>query len=112
MLRTDLAERLKAAAHDVLRASKTGLDRADDSDILARAVADARTLVTLRRLGRAAAFPALWSNSYQSASSHFGKHRQSIAATAGESGTIRVPKPSRHRFGKACSLDLDLGGLS
>ena|SRR5438477_4136369 len=47
MLRTDLAERLKAAAHDVLRASETGLDRADDSDILARAVADARTLVTL-----------------------------------------------------------------
>ena len=47
MLRADLAERLKAAAHDVLRASETGLDRADDSDILARAVADARTLVTL-----------------------------------------------------------------
>src|SRR5437868_2927548 len=47
MLRTELAERLRSDGHDVLRASETGQARADDCEILARAVAQERTLVTL-----------------------------------------------------------------
>jgi predicted nuclease of predicted toxin-antitoxin system len=47
MLRVDLAVLLREQGHDVVRASETGHDRADDSVILQRAVADQRTLVTL-----------------------------------------------------------------
>ena len=47
MLRVELAALLQAQGHDVVRASETGHARADDSEILARAVQDTRTLVTL-----------------------------------------------------------------
>ncbi len=47
MLRAELAELLRAAGHDVLRASETGQARADDALILERAVREERTLITL-----------------------------------------------------------------
>ena len=47
MLRVELAELLRAAGHDVVRASETGQERADDGLILERAGRDERTLVTL-----------------------------------------------------------------
>jgi len=47
MFRVALAEQLKALGHDVARAGEAGMERADDADILARAIADHRTLVTL-----------------------------------------------------------------
>jgi len=47
MLRTELAELLRSAGHDVLRAAETGQARADDALILDRAVREERTLVTL-----------------------------------------------------------------
>ncbi len=47
MLRAELAFRLQALGHEVMRASETGQARADDSDILARAIVEHRTLVTL-----------------------------------------------------------------
>ena len=47
MLRAELAELLRSAGHDVLRASETGQARADDALILERAVKEQRTLVTL-----------------------------------------------------------------
>ena len=46
-LRTELAERLHSAGHDVVRASEVGQARADDSQILERAIQEERTLVTL-----------------------------------------------------------------
>lgn len=47
MLRVELAELLRAAGHDVLRASETDQARADDALILERAVQEERTLITL-----------------------------------------------------------------
>jgi len=47
MLRTELAELLRSAGHDVLRASETGQARADDALVLNQAVREERTLVTL-----------------------------------------------------------------
>jgi predicted nuclease of predicted toxin-antitoxin system len=47
MLRVELASLLEKAGHDVIRASETGLERADDALILERAVREQRTLVTL-----------------------------------------------------------------
>lgn len=47
MFRVELAERLRALGHNVVRASETGLSRADDADILARAIGERRILVTL-----------------------------------------------------------------
>ena len=47
MFRVELAERLGALGHDAVRASEAGLDRADDADILARAIAQQRVLITL-----------------------------------------------------------------
>ncbi len=47
MLGADLAELLRTAGHDVVRACETRQARADDADILARAIAEARILVTL-----------------------------------------------------------------
>ena len=47
MLRAELAGLLRAAGHDVLRASETGQARADDALILERAVREERTLITL-----------------------------------------------------------------
>jgi predicted nuclease of predicted toxin-antitoxin system len=47
MFRVDLAERLRAEGHDVIRASELGPGRADDADILAKAISQQRVLVTL-----------------------------------------------------------------
>ncbi len=47
MFREDLAARLRAAGHDVVRASDAGQDRADDAEILEHAVSTGRVLVTL-----------------------------------------------------------------
>jgi predicted nuclease of predicted toxin-antitoxin system len=47
MLRAELASALRETGNDVLRASETGQARADDAQILERAVQGERTLVTL-----------------------------------------------------------------
>jgi len=47
MLRAELAEGLRLAGHDVVRASEVGQARADDALILERAVREERILVTL-----------------------------------------------------------------
>ena len=47
MLRLEVAEALRAEGHDVLRASERGHARADDDQILQRAIAERRILVTL-----------------------------------------------------------------
>jgi len=47
MFRVELATLLREAGHDVVRASETGHARADDEQILDRAVHEQRTLVTL-----------------------------------------------------------------
>ena len=47
MFRVELASILYDAGHDVIRASETGQERADDALILERAVREQRTLVTL-----------------------------------------------------------------
>jgi len=47
MLQADLAAILRTDGHDVVRASDTGQATADDSEILAHAVASNRILVTL-----------------------------------------------------------------
>lgn len=47
MLKVDLALRLRAAGHDVIRASEIDQARADDALILERAVRERRILVTL-----------------------------------------------------------------
>jgi len=47
MLRVETAERLRAEGHDVLRAEDAGQARADDAEILERARAEDRVLITL-----------------------------------------------------------------
>jgi predicted nuclease of predicted toxin-antitoxin system len=47
MLRADLADLLRSHGHEVVRLSEIGHGRADDADVLARAVRDERTLVTI-----------------------------------------------------------------
>lgn len=47
MFRLELAERLRAQGHDVVRASEAGLARADDADIMQQAIDQERVLVTL-----------------------------------------------------------------
>ena len=47
MLRVDLAELLRGDSHDVVRVSEVGQRRADDAEVLARAVQDRRTLITI-----------------------------------------------------------------
>ena len=49
MFRVELADILRNAGHDVLRAGEVGQSRADDSQILAQAIADGRTLIILGR---------------------------------------------------------------
>lgn len=46
-LRLEVAEALRHEGHDVVRASDVGQARADDSDILQRALSDRRLLITL-----------------------------------------------------------------
>ena len=47
MLRLDAAQALHNEGHDVMRASEVGQARADDNEILQRAIAENRILVTL-----------------------------------------------------------------
>lgn len=47
MFRAELANQLRARGHDVVRAAEVGQSRADDAQILERAVRDQRVLVTL-----------------------------------------------------------------
>jgi predicted nuclease of predicted toxin-antitoxin system len=47
MFRVEVADWLRAQGHEVARASERGMRRADDEDILHRAVAEQRTLITL-----------------------------------------------------------------
>ena len=47
MLRLDLAQALRDEGHDVVRASEVGQARADDQQILHKAIDENRTLVTL-----------------------------------------------------------------
>ena len=47
MFRADVAQALREQGYDVLRASETGQARADDNQILQKATAENRVLVTL-----------------------------------------------------------------
>ena len=47
MLRLDVAQALRNEGHDVMRASEFGQARADDDEILEKAIAENRILVTL-----------------------------------------------------------------
>ena len=47
MLRLDVARALRNEGHDVMRASEVGQARADDNEILEKAIAENRILVTL-----------------------------------------------------------------
>jgi len=47
MLQRDLAQALRNEGHDVVRASEVGQARADDAEILERAISEDRILVTL-----------------------------------------------------------------
>ena len=47
MLRLDVAQALRNEGHDVMRASEVGQARADDYEILQKAIAENRILVTL-----------------------------------------------------------------
>jgi predicted nuclease of predicted toxin-antitoxin system len=47
MFGTEVAETLRSEGHDVLRAFEVGQSRADDSEILQRAIAENRILITL-----------------------------------------------------------------
>lgn len=47
MFRLEVAEALRSQGHDVVRASETGLDRADDAQILQKAIVENRILITL-----------------------------------------------------------------
>jgi predicted nuclease of predicted toxin-antitoxin system len=47
MFRSDVAEALRNNGHDVIRASETGHARSDDAQILQKAIADNRILITL-----------------------------------------------------------------
>ena len=47
MFGEDLADWLRSAGHDVLRATEAGQRRADDAEVLRAAISQGRTLVTL-----------------------------------------------------------------
>jgi predicted nuclease of predicted toxin-antitoxin system len=47
MLGTELAQALREEGHDVIRAFEVGQDRADDAEILQRAIVEDRVLITL-----------------------------------------------------------------
>lgn len=46
-LRVEVAEALRREGHDVVRAAEVGQDRADDYQVMQRAILDGRILVTL-----------------------------------------------------------------
>ena len=47
MFRVDVAQSLNRAGYDVIRASEVGQARADDREILEKAISENRTLITL-----------------------------------------------------------------
>jgi predicted nuclease of predicted toxin-antitoxin system len=47
MFRANIAQALRNEGYDVLRASEVGQDRADDQDVLQKAIAENRVLITL-----------------------------------------------------------------
>jgi len=47
MFKIDVAQKLREEGYDVLRASEIGKDRADDQEILRKAIAEDRILITL-----------------------------------------------------------------
>ena len=47
MFRSDVADALRNNGHDVIRASEAGHARSDDEQILQKAIADNRILITL-----------------------------------------------------------------
>lgn len=47
MLQLEVAQALRDEGHDVLRASETGQARSDDAEILQKAIAEDRVLITL-----------------------------------------------------------------
>ncbi|MFT5473897.1 MAG: putative nuclease of putative toxin-antitoxin system [Candidatus Promineifilaceae bacterium] len=47
MLDADLAQNLRDLGYDVVRVSELGMARADDAEIMERAISDNRTLITL-----------------------------------------------------------------
>jgi predicted nuclease of predicted toxin-antitoxin system len=47
MFRVDVAQALTRAGYDVIRASEVGQARADDQEILEKAISENRTLITL-----------------------------------------------------------------
>ena len=49
MIQVEVAQALRRAGHDVLRASEIGQNRADDDQILETAIAQNRILITLDR---------------------------------------------------------------
>ncbi len=83
MFRVELAEPLRVLGHDVVRAGEIGLSRSDDADILAQAIADQRTLVTLDgHFGDWAVLPL---------QAHLGVIRVKVHPTSTENG-LRVLK--------------------
>jgi len=89
MLRIELASLLRDTGHDVVRASETGLARADDAQILERATRDQRTLVTLdAHFGDWVVLPL---------SEHFGVIRVKAHPTSTENiARILVPLLAKH----------------
>ncbi len=47
MIPAEAASKLRDQGHDVLRASETGQDRADDRQVLQKAISESRILITL-----------------------------------------------------------------
>jgi len=47
MFSLEVSQALSEAGYDVIRASETGLDRADDQEILKKAISENRILITL-----------------------------------------------------------------
>jgi predicted nuclease of predicted toxin-antitoxin system len=84
MFRVELAQELRDAGHDVVRASEAGLGRADDSEILSQAIAQERVLVTLdAHFGDWAILPL---------ASHTGVIRVKVNPTT-TSNVLKVLKP-------------------
>jgi predicted nuclease of predicted toxin-antitoxin system len=77
MLQTSVAQVLRQAGYDVLRASETGQSRADDQEILSIAINQRRILITLdEHFGDWAVLPL---------SEHFGVIRVKVNPTTSDS---------------------------
>lgn len=89
MLRHEVAQVLRDAGHDVIRTSETGQARADDSEVLGKAINENRVLVTFdKHFGDWAVLPL---------STHPGVIRLKInPATAANAIQLLIPFLSRH----------------